>query len=95
MLKRLKSVFGTCRILLTIRNPLCLIPSLYLQNLWGHAIVKRKPWMGPKLFINIEDWFERRVKVSRGIHNFLNYTKNIQASIEVLVTTPQLLYQSE
>jgi len=45
-IKRLHSIFGSCRIMMTIRNPLTQTPSQYLQNIMGQFILQNKPWMG-------------------------------------------------
>jgi hypothetical protein len=57
MVQRVHAVFGGCRILLTLRNPLARIPSEYLENLKSHFIKGVNPWMGPLPYIDIEQCF--------------------------------------
>lgn len=83
-LKRLLAIFGRCRIMITLRNPLTWTPSEFLQNIKGHFIRQNRPWMGPAFYLEIEDWFKKRVQFSRGIHNFLSYCQNIQSAISLL-----------
>jgi hypothetical protein len=37
-INRLQSIFGSCWVMMTIRNPLTQIPSYYLENIRGHFI---------------------------------------------------------
>jgi len=83
-LKRLQAIFGRCRIMVTLRNPLTWTPSEFLQNIEGHFLQRNHSWMGSVPFLDIEDWFEKRVKFSRGIHNFLSYSQNIQSAVSLL-----------
>jgi len=83
-LKRLQSIFGRCRIMITLRNPLTWTPSEFLQNIKGHFIRQNRPWMGSVLYLEIEDWFKKRAQLSQGIHNFLGYSQNIQSAISHL-----------
>jgi hypothetical protein len=59
-----KSFFGTCRILLTIREPLSLMETLYLQELRGYhynkSVYRRlvKIFGAPPRFFSIEDWLD-------------------------------------
>jgi len=93
MLERAKEVFGSCRILYVLRNPLTQIPSEYLQNIEGGFIdPKRREWMDPPCFLCIETWFAKKnmTRAEAGAVNdrwpffSSNYIQNIQASIELL-----------
>jgi hypothetical protein len=106
MLRKLLEIFGSCRILFVLRNPLTQVPSEYLQNLSGHFIKNNKNWMGLSPYIDVEEWFARRVR-SQGAQDVLNYANNIQVSInmlgadnvgvflfEDLMSDPQAYYQA-
>jgi hypothetical protein len=83
-LKRLQLIFGRCRIMITLRNPLTRTPSEFLQNIKGHFLRQNRPWMGSALYLEIEDWFKKRAQLSQGSHNFLGYSQNIQSAISHL-----------
>lgn len=93
MLERAKEVFGSCRILFVLRNPLTQIPSEYLQNVEGGFIdPNRREWMDTRCFLDIETWFAKKNMTrakggavnDRGPFFSSNYIQNIQASIELL-----------
>lgn len=93
MLERAKEVFGCCRILYVLRNPLTQIPSEYLQNVEGGFIdPNRREWMDPPCFLDIETWFAKKdmnrakgeVVNDNGPFFSSNYIQNIQTSIELL-----------
>lgn len=83
-LHRIKSVFGRCRLLFAIRNPLTHVPAEYLQQLRGHAIYRTRPWMGRRLYVDIQDWYDRSQKELGGVSIPSNYAWNIRASVEEL-----------
>lgn len=83
-IKRLSAVFGGCRILIILRNPLTLIPSLYLQNLRGNYIKRRRPEFAGKPYLTLEDWLLIKEKRAGGFNNWLNYISNIEHSVELL-----------
>ncbi|PLX72287.1 MAG: hypothetical protein C0615_12510 [Desulfuromonas sp.] len=84
MLKKAVAVFGRCRIMITLRNPLKMLPSEYLQNLKGHYIKSAKPWMGPSTYLSIDDWYKRRKMFGPKAAPLLNYPECIRASVELL-----------
>ena len=83
-LDRIKKVFGTCRIIFTLRNPLKQVPSWYLQHLEEAFLKQKNKWMELSSFFNIDKWFENSCSRKGMKGNLLNYTQNIQASIELL-----------
>ena len=83
MIQRVHAVFGGCRILLTLRNPLTRIPSEYLQNLKGHFIKGVNPWMGPLPYIDIDQWLHR-ASSEEHLANMLSYGGSVQEAVQVL-----------
>jgi hypothetical protein len=83
MLSRIGAVFGSCRIIYVLRNPLTQLPSEYLQDLKGHFIMHNHLWMGMRNYLDIEDWFEKKIKLKTA-HTILNYVECIRASVELL-----------
>jgi hypothetical protein len=83
-MNRLLSVFGSLRIMMTIRNPLSWIPSLYLQNLSGNFIIRNRPWMGKLPYIDISEWFEKLTLSESSLNIISSYSRNIQAAVNLL-----------
>jgi hypothetical protein len=83
MIERVLAVFGDCRIVLTLRNPLNRIPSEYLENLKGHFIKGNHSWMGEMPYVDLEQWLQR---ASTGEHlaNMLSYGSSIQEAVRIL-----------
>jgi hypothetical protein len=77
-------VFGSCRIIVTLRNPLTQVPSEYLQNIHGKFVKQRRKWMGSSSALDIDEWFELRSRKGSGRREVLNYCQNIQASVALL-----------
>ncbi len=84
MLTRAKNIFGGCRIMITLRNPINQIPSEYIQNLHGHFIKRNKIWLGLNTFVDIENWYSKREKFIGRVSPLLNYSDCIRTSIELL-----------
>lgn len=81
LLDRCQEVFGTCRIIVTLRNPLEILPSLYLQNLRVNYLQKmHREWIDIETYRSIERWYRKKVE-SRTI---LNYCENIRTSVDKL-----------
>lgn len=83
MIQRLQAVFGGCRILLTLRNPLTRIPSEYLENLKSHFIQGLNPWMGKLPYIDIQQWLHRASK-GEYLANMLSYGTSVQEAVRIL-----------
>jgi len=80
MLDRSQAIFGGCRIMITLRNPLTRLPSLYLQNLRGNFIRNNSSWMGYQSYVSIEDWYRNKIARSP----LLDYCEFIRIAIEKL-----------
>jgi hypothetical protein len=80
MIRRVKAVFGECRILVTLRNPLKRIPSEYLENLKGHFIKGVHPWIGRLPYIDIEQWLQKATDI-RHLPNLLSYSQTIRSAV--------------
>lgn len=84
MIKRVKSVFGGCRVIYTLRNPLEQLPSEYLQNLRGHFVKREKVWMGLSSYMDIESWYRRRELTKARFAPLHNYPDCIRVARELL-----------
>lgn len=83
MLHSLVDSFGICKILICLRNPLTLMPSLYLQSLRGrqneqNQIILQKGW-----YCEIDIWLKRWKNLG-GFENLLAYGERIRNSIDLL-----------
>ncbi len=83
-IKRLHSIFGSCRIMMTIRNPLTQTPSQYLQDIKGHFIRQNRPWMGGQPYIDIDEWLKRKIAKRKSLDNLFTYSRNIQTAVNLL-----------
>jgi hypothetical protein len=83
-IKRLQSIFGSCRVMMTIRNPLTQIPSYYLQNIRGHFLYRNRPWMGNLPYIDIDEWLKRKISKNLTLEEVFPYSRNIQAAVNLL-----------
>lgn len=84
MIKRLQSIFGSCRVMMTIRNPLTQIPSYYLQNIKGHFLYRNRPWMGNLPYIDIDEWLKRKISKNLTLEEVFPYSRNIQVAVNLL-----------
>jgi hypothetical protein len=70
----IQRIFGECRILYTIREPLSFIESLYFQNLKGFQFGSQKPYSkylgAPPRYFDINQWAQMRLSINK---NFLNF----------------------
>lgn len=82
MLRRLSRTFGSCRIMITLRNPLTLLPSSYLQDLRGHSMKRDKPHMGGRVFMEFDEWLNATGNRHPGWH--VNYGHNIRTAVSLL-----------
>ncbi len=83
-INRLQSIFGSCRVMVTIRNPLTQIPSYYLQNIRGHFLFQNRPWMGNLPYIDIDEWLKRKISQNLTLEDAFPYSQNIQAAVNLL-----------
>lgn len=84
MLERVVRTFGTCRLMVTLRNPLTQVPSEYLQNVEGKFIRRNRDWMGWHAALPLDEWFRRRCDKGNPEGSPLNYVENIRISTEML-----------
>jgi len=84
MLRRVKTVFGGCRIIFVLRNPLTQIPSIYIQNLRGHFVQNEYSWLGHKTYVDIETWYRKRDKHISKASPLFNYCSCLRAAIDFL-----------
>lgn len=82
--ERMRTIFAASQVMVTVRNPLTWLPSLYLQHLEGHYILKNREWMGPSAFIDIGDWLKKLSASPSSLENMLNYNLKIQAATDIL-----------
>jgi hypothetical protein len=83
-IRRLQSVFGCLRVMITIRNPLTQVPSQYLQDMAGHFVKRRISWMGNSSYVDIEKWLEHKYAKRRSPEEVLSYSLNIQTACNLL-----------
>ena len=74
--RRLRSLFGAARILITIRNQISSVESYYVKH--GRILKKvPDPWNGQ--FVEFDDWFKYYFNNPRGFHfDRINYKKIFQ-----------------
>ncbi len=84
IIRRLQLIFGSCRVMMTIRNPLDQIPSQYLQHIRGCFIRQNKPWMGNLPYIYIDEWLKRRLGKNQTLEDVFPYSRNIQTAVNLL-----------
>ena len=83
MIRRIKTVFGECRILVTLRNPLKRLPSEYLENLKGHFIKGAHTWIGRLPYIDFEQWLQKAMDI-RHLPILLSYSQIIRSAVDEL-----------
>jgi len=84
MMKRALSVFGSCRIMITLRNPLTQITSQYLQHLRGHFVERNRGIMGRSVFLEFEEWYDRFLAKRRSVSHLYCYSETIRAARSLL-----------
>ena len=80
MMQKVVSVFGGCRIMITLRNPLTQITSEYLQHLRGHFVRRNRSFMGRSVFVEFEEWYGTFLAARRNGSNLFCYSETIQAA---------------
>lgn len=68
--------------MITLRNPLFLMPSLYLQNLHEDFLWQKHNWLDPQSYAEIEVWYKNRM--SRFNNALLKYSECIKNTINEL-----------
>lgn len=88
--KRFRDFFGDCRILLTIREPLSLMETLYFQELRGFNYNKSiylrflKPFGHPPRYFSLEEWLELVWSFPHhGAFSHLNVADTVEAYADV------------
>ncbi len=84
MLNRVQRIFGSCRIIYVLRNPITQLPSQYLQHVSGKFTRGGRSWMGKSAFLSFDAWFELLLNKCSLPRDFLNYSQNIKLSTELL-----------
>ncbi|MFN5466751.1 MAG: sulfotransferase family protein [Pirellulaceae bacterium] len=82
-LRRVKATFGRCRLLICLRNPITLVPSMYLQALRGRHSASHRNVLGNHWFLDIEQWIARW-RDTGGLDRLLSYAERIRGSTELL-----------
>lgn len=73
--ERLQAVCGSCRIMITVRNPVARLPSMYLQHLRGnHAQLENS-------FISFEEWLGSEAQRRGGLDQVFGYRDYIEIAI--------------
>ena len=77
-MNRLKLVCGQCKLLVTIRNPITRLPSLYLQHLRGNQkqLVDK--------FVTFEEWLRNQEIKLGGLKQIFDYRSYIELAITTL-----------
>ena len=80
----LKEIFGQCKIILVLRNPIVLVESLYFQFLRLHNVGNEARFGKPVFYQNFSDWFQcRETTIQAPFLSFLEYYDTIQIYSEV------------
>lgn len=83
VLRRTVEVFGKCRLLICLRNPITLLPSLYLQMLRARHKQGSRKLLGNRWYLDIDHWMASWQKVG-GLDHPLSYAERIRISAEKL-----------
>ena len=75
---RLKAVCGQCIILMSLRNPITRLPSMYLQHLRGN----QKQLV--KTFITFEEWLDSEETRLGGLKDVFQYREYVEVAMKVL-----------
>lgn len=78
---RLKASVGNFRFIITLRNPLQWVPSLYLQHLNGHFVNGDRPRIGSRTYVDFDTWFHLD---PAGASEIFAYGKNVQHALDEL-----------
>lgn len=82
-LRRAMATFGSCRLLICLRNPITLVPSMYLQSLRGRHDVSNGEVFGTHWFMEIDQWIAKWRDTGR-LNRLLSYAERIRISAELL-----------
>jgi len=77
-INRLKAVCGECRILMSLRNPITRIPSLYLQHLRGN----QKQLVDE--FVTFEEWLAAQEERLGGLREIFQYRDYVEVAVNAL-----------
>ena len=82
-LKRCISLFGNCRMMICLRNPIHKLESQYLQQLRGNFLNKYKRWVHDGYFLEFEAWLQKTLESSIAKHP-LAYCELTRRAVDVL-----------
>ena len=77
-MNRLKLVCGQCKLLVTVRNPITRLPSLYLQHLRGN-----QKQLADK-FVTFEEWLQNQKIKLGGLKQIFDYRSYIELAMTTL-----------
>lgn len=83
MLQRLTAVFGRCRVLYTLRNPITWTASMYFHQIRGHYLLRDRRHMGLDICPGVDEWMRRMDSPLRGPGLFA-YGPQLQACVNVI-----------
>jgi hypothetical protein len=82
-IRLLLEAFGNCRVMICLRNPLDLMPSLYLQSLRGRQSETNQKLLNKRWYCEIDLWMQRW-RDRGGFEGLLSYGERIRETIQVL-----------
>lgn len=83
-LERIAEVSNDTKLMMTLRNPIYWLPSLYLQEIQGHYAKRNRKHFGNRAYLDFETWLNKNEKHRGSISNWLVYANNIQQAVEIL-----------
>ena len=84
MVGRISSVSGGCRLMISLRNPLVHLPSLYLQQIKGHFVARNKAFMGDAMFMEFDEWYSQMNSREPGACDVNAHLETIRMASEIL-----------
>jgi len=85
MLERIVDVCGRARLMVSLRDPISWLPSLYLQEVQGHFVKRnRKHYFGNRAFVELKTWLQMHETRHGSISGWLSYLSNIQIAVKML-----------
>jgi hypothetical protein len=82
-LKRCISLFGNCRMMICLRNPIRKLESQYLQQLRSNFLSKYERWVHDGYFLEFEPWVQKTLESSIAKHP-LAYCELTRRAVDVL-----------
>lgn len=82
-IKRCISVFGNCRMMICLRNPIHKLESQYLQQLRGNFLHMNRNWVHDGYFIDFDTWLQQTLESPTRKHPF-SYCELIRQAAEIL-----------